>query len=308
MSTAVAPRSQTNMASKIESALDRNTAGGIALSQKNGLVIASMGEAMEFAKLMALSGSMIPKHLRNNPGGCLGICIQAYEWQINPYALAQKSYEVNDRTCYEASLYHAIVCRRAPITGRVQMEYTGEAKTRRCRVFAVLADGTGTVEYWSPVFDSIKPKNSPLWLNDPDQQLFYFSVRAFTRRHFPDVMMGIYTVDEMMDSGEITVTATRPTVGIEALTSPKLVVATQVTTEDVASVTASESEQNGEPFTLSNEPPQDQSYEGRIRRATTANELDFIDCDLRDDPQLDQPEQKRLMELSAQQRKVLTQK
>jgi hypothetical protein len=46
-------------------------------------------------------------------------------------------------------------------------------------------------------------KNSPLWKGDVDQQLFYYSVRAFARRHFPDVMMGIYTVDELIDAGAI---------------------------------------------------------------------------------------------------------
>ena len=82
------------------------------------------------------------------------------------------------------------------------MEFAGEADKRTCRVWAELSDGTGIVEYVSPKFHAINPKNSPLWKNDPDQQLFYFSVRAFARRHFPDVMQGIFTVDEMTDNAD----------------------------------------------------------------------------------------------------------
>ena len=52
---------------------------------------------MTFAKLMALSHVAIPKHLRGNPGACLAVTIQAIEWRLSPYAVANKSYSVNDR-------------------------------------------------------------------------------------------------------------------------------------------------------------------------------------------------------------------
>ncbi len=204
MSTAVVQKPKEQ---RLEAAIDKAACAGIEISAKNGMVITSMAQAMEFAKLLSLSREGVPKHLRENPGTCLLIAIQAYEWQINPIALANKSYVVNDRLCYEASLYQSVVARRAPIVGRVKCEYAGEGPTRTCRVFAELSDGTGIVEYTSPKFMTINPKNSPLWKNDPDQQLFYFSVRSFARRHFPDVMMGIYTVDEMLDSTVETVRA-----------------------------------------------------------------------------------------------------
>lgn len=203
MSTAVAEQRTeqraVSIASRLEMPPDMKEAGAISVSE-NGLVLTSMSQAIEFAKLMARMGEAIPKHLRDKPGACLAVCIQAFEWRISPLALANKSYVVNDRLCYEAALYQSVVARRAPIRGRIKMEYFGEGASRVCRVWADLADGTGAVEYESPKFSTINPKNSPLWKNDPDQQLFYFSVRGFARRHFNDVMMGIYTVDEMVDA------------------------------------------------------------------------------------------------------------
>ena len=204
---------QRSMADKLEGSIDKSTAGGITLSPAKGMVIESMGQAMEFAKLMSLMSQALPKHCRENVGICLNLAIQAYEWGMNPLAVANKSYVVNDRLCYESALYHSVVTRRAPITGRVKMEFSGDGPKRRCKVWAELSDGTGTVDYLSPEIGTIKTKNSPLWVADADQQLFYYSVRAFARRHFPDVMMGVYTVDEMQDSCETLtaiVTDTRP--------------------------------------------------------------------------------------------------
>lgn len=199
MSTVIAPVNQ------METSLNRQEAGAIKISSQHGLLLQSMGDAMEFAKLMAVAKEGVRKHCRGNAGLCLSICIQAMEWQVNPFALANKSYVVNDQICYEASLFQTVVARRAPIVGRIKMEFAGEKEKRTCRVWAELSDGTGIVEYTSPMFATIQPKNSPLWKNDPDQQLFYFAVRSFARRHFPDVMMGVYTVDEMLDTEPETV-------------------------------------------------------------------------------------------------------
>lgn len=205
MSTTMTPSRATEREIKLEAALDRPVANSIQVAAQSGLVLRSMSEAMEFAKLMSLGRESVPKHCREAPGVCLSICVQALEWRISPLALANKSYVVNDRLCWESALYQTIVARRAPIVGRVKMEFSGEAAKRVCRVWAELDDGTGIVEYTSPQFAMINPKNSPLWKNDPDQQLFYYSVRSFARRHFPDVMMGVYTVDEMQDAVETVV-------------------------------------------------------------------------------------------------------
>ena len=190
------------IAARIEGAIDKSIIGGITLTPKGGLQVKSMGEAMEFAKLMSLMGQGVPKHCRDTPGVCALIAIQSYEWNMNPLAVANKSYVVNDRIGYEAALYHSVVVRRAPITGRIKMDFIGDGTKRRCKVWAELSDGTGIVDYLSPEIGTIKTKNSPLWTADPDQQLFYYSVRAFARRHFPDVMMGVYTVDELQDNSE----------------------------------------------------------------------------------------------------------
>jgi hypothetical protein len=189
-------------ADRIESKLDRQVSGSIAISPGRGLLIESVAQAMEVAKLMSISGSAVPPHLRENPGACLAIAIQGWEWGVNPFAIANKSYVVNDRLSYESAIFHAVLLKRAPLRGRIKMTFSGSGAERICRVSAICDDGD-IVEYTSPEFGKIYPKNSPLWKNDPDQQQFYWSVRAFARRHFPDIMLGIYTDDELSDQGVI---------------------------------------------------------------------------------------------------------
>ena len=152
--------------------------------------------------MMAISSVAVPKHLRGNPGACLAVVIQAIEWRLSPYAVANKSYSVNDRLAFESQLIQAVILQRAPIKGRLKVHYRGEGAARVCHVSAELKDGE-LVDYTSPPFGDITPKNSPLWKTDPDQQHYYYSARALCRRHFPDVLLGIYARDELEDSPRI---------------------------------------------------------------------------------------------------------
>src|SRR5215203_3346409 len=162
-----------------------------------GVTFTDAEQVMQFARMMALGNIAIPDHLRGNVGACLAIVFQAVEWRMSPFSVANKSYSVNNRLAFESQMIQAVILQRAPIRGRFKVEYTGEGERRRCKVSAELADGTGTVEYESPEIGKITPKNSPLWKSDPDQQLFYFAGRSLCRRHFPDVILGVYDRDEL---------------------------------------------------------------------------------------------------------------
>lgn len=183
------------LSQRIESRIDRAETSAMEVTD-GALSFANAGQLMEFAKLMAIANIGVPKHLRNSPGACLAVVMQASEWKMSPFAVANKSYSVNDRLAYEAQLVNAVILQRAPIRGRFKVTYEGEDNNRTCTVSATLTDGE-EVSYTSPPIGKIPVKNSPLWKSDPDQQLFYFSSRSMCRRHFPDVLLGIYTPDEL---------------------------------------------------------------------------------------------------------------
>lgn len=163
-----------------------------------GVSFSNAGQLLDFAKMMAVANSGVRKHLRGNPGACLAICTQAVEWGLSPFAVANKSYFVNDQIAFESQLVQAVILKRAPIKGRIKFEFTGDGAQRVCRAWARLAeDPEEVIEYVSPAFGMITPKNSPLWKSDPDQQHAYYSGRALCRRHFPDVLLGVYADDEL---------------------------------------------------------------------------------------------------------------
>lgn len=199
------------LAERIESRVSTDTAGDMTMSMAvGGLAFQNMLEVMEFSKLMAISDVAVPKHIRNNPGACLAITMQAFAWGFDPFSVANKSYSVNDRMAYESQLIQAVILKRAPIKGRFTPIYTGEAAERQCRISVTTLDGE-VLEYQSPKVKDIKVKNSPLWQGDPDQQLFYYSARALCRRHFPDVILGVYSRDELDGAEQMKdVTAAKP--------------------------------------------------------------------------------------------------
>lgn len=189
---------------RIEGAIDTQVMSMTNISQEvGGLQFTDMGQVMEFAKLMSVSKQAVPSHLRGQPGACMAVSLQALNWRMDPFAVANKSYMVKDRISYEAQLIQAVIEQRAPIKGRIKGDFIGEGGTRVCVLRVISIEDGETIEYRSPEISKITVKNSPLWVADPDQQLWYYSARAMCRRHFPDVLLGVYAKDEVENAAPI---------------------------------------------------------------------------------------------------------
>lgn len=155
----------------------------------------SMGEAMEIAKLMA-GGNFVPKHLRGVPGDCLAVVMQAARWGMDPFAVGNKTYFVNDRMAYEAQLVNAVVNSSNVLAGRLKVEWFGEGNNLECEVTGFIK-GDPDPKTRRVKINTITTRNSPLWKQDPEQQLAYFAQRAWARLHAPEVLLGVYTPDEI---------------------------------------------------------------------------------------------------------------
>jgi hypothetical protein len=161
---------------------------GVSIAPQN------LGDIVRFAEVMAKADIALPKHLRGNPGACMAVAMQALEWEMSPFAVAQKSYSVNGTIAYEAQLIAAVVNTRSGIKGRLRYAFDGTGDKLTCTVTGTL-DGED-FSYTSPPVGAITTKNSPLWKSDPQQQLGYFSARSWARRYVPEVLLGVYDRDE----------------------------------------------------------------------------------------------------------------
>lgn len=155
----------------------------------------NLAEVVKFAEVMCRADIALPKHLRGNAGACMAVALQALDWQMNPFAVASKSYSVNGQIAYEAQLIVAVVNTRSGIEGRITYEFEGEGQDRVCIASGKL-DGV-ILSVRSPKLKDITPKNSPLWKSDSDQQQCYYTGRSWARRYTPEVILGVYDRDEV---------------------------------------------------------------------------------------------------------------
>lgn len=171
------------------------------------IVPSNMDQAMEFAVMMSKAGDMIRPQFRGNPGACMAISMFAWRVGLDPFVVSNKAYiTVNTKggghvtqVAYEAQLIHAIINLRAPLAKRLRAVYSGEGQTRRVEIIGYIQGDDEPLKYESPEFKDIKVTNSPLWQADRDQQFWYYGTRAWARRHFPEIIMGAYTREEIED-------------------------------------------------------------------------------------------------------------
>nr|WP_308226860.1 recombinase RecT [Burkholderia contaminans] len=178
------------------------------------------------AEIMAAGKATIPRHLQGNRGDCFAVTMQAMQWGMNPFAVAQKTHLVSGTLGYEAQLVNAVITARAPVTGRINYEWFGEwdriagrfkevpsknnpDEKRIVRDWTIKDEEGLGVRVWATFKGESEPRelrlllaqagvrNSPLWGQDPKQQLAYLAVKRWSRLYCPDVILGVYTPDEL---------------------------------------------------------------------------------------------------------------
>lgn len=168
-----------------------------------------MNQLVRFAELMAQSKATVPQHLAGKPADCLAVTMQAAQWGMNPYAVAQATHLVNGTLGYEAKLVNAVVSSSSLLASRLNYRWDGDwskvnGKTDKSPNL--------TVTVWATLKGESEPReltismaqsgvrNSPLWEQDPRQQLAYLCVKRWARLHAPDVLLGVYTPDELQET------------------------------------------------------------------------------------------------------------
>lgn len=159
----------------------------------------SLGEAMEIAKLMA-AGNFVPPHLRQKPGDCLAVVMQSARWGLDPFAVGNKTYFVNDRMAYEAQLVIAVLNTSGVLKGRLDIAWEKHETDLVCTVTGTLRADSRPKSV-SQELSRVKVKNSPLWVSSPRQQLGYYTSRLWARLYAPEVLLGVYTDDEVREMG-----------------------------------------------------------------------------------------------------------
>lgn len=201
-----------------------------------------------FAAKMAKARGTVPAHIAGNEGDCMAIVMQSMQWGMNPFAVAQKTFSIKGVLGYEAQLINAVITARAPIKERLKFEWIG-TKDEWDKVIGNFEENTSTkkqdehgnpVKYRTPkwniaderplgvkvwatlrgeenpreltiMLSQARTRNSTLWVDDPKQQLAYLAVKRWARLYCPDVILGVYSPDELLEREEMDVTPVQST-------------------------------------------------------------------------------------------------
>ncbi|HEM6885257.1 TPA: recombinase RecT [Citrobacter amalonaticus] len=181
-----------------------------------------------FAQMMSQGAATVPRHLQGNAADCMAVAMQAAQWQMNPFAVAQKTHLINGVLGYEAQLVNAVISRSGVLASRFEYEWYGpwekvigkfnirKGEKGEYRVPGwTMADeeGIGIIikarlkgedqpRELDLLLAQARVRNSTLWADDPRQQLAYLAVKRWARLFCPDVILGVYTPDELDEREE----------------------------------------------------------------------------------------------------------
>lgn len=189
-----------------------------------------LNQLMKFAEVMSQSRVTVPAHLAGKPADCMAVAMQAAQWGMNPFAVAQKTHVVSGTLGYEAQLVNAVITTMSPTKDRINYEWFGpwegvigkfvektsksgnkymapdwtlnDEKGCGVRVWATMK-GEGQPRVLELLLSQAQVRNSTLWASDPKQQLAYLAVKRWSRLHCPDVIMGVYTPDELENTPHV---------------------------------------------------------------------------------------------------------
>ncbi|MCI0215026.1 recombinase RecT [Cronobacter sakazakii] len=187
-----------------------------------------LNQLVRFADLMSQSKATVPAHLAGKPADCLAVTMQAAQWGMNPFAVAQKTHVVNGALGYEAQLVNAVVSSSSLLATRLNYRWDGDwskvsGKTDKSPNL--------TVTVWATLKGETEPReltismaqagvrNSPNWEVDPRQQLAYLCTKRWARLHAPDVLLGVYTPDELEERPRVERDITPPAVDARSVNS-----------------------------------------------------------------------------------------
>lgn len=201
---------------------------------------------MEKSAMMCRSG-ILPKWLQGDQFACYSILQLAFQWNMQPLRLVPELYKVaaDAPVSLSGKTVKAIVDQYAPIADHhIETEYFGdwnkilgklEERTSKkmdengypkkyfvpgwkledeiglgIRLSATLWNGH-EVSYELLMTQCRSVRNSTLWAEDPKLQLFYRAVARMARMHFPGIILGIYSTEEVQDEHQmVDVTPRRP--------------------------------------------------------------------------------------------------
>jgi hypothetical protein len=165
----------------------------------------SFAVAMKMADILSKS-TIIPKDYQNSPGNCLIALEMAIRLKMSPLMVMQNLYVVNGRPAWSSQFIVSMINSSKKYKTELQYDLKGAGAAMECYAFTEDHNGhkvTGPVitmkmakeEGWVD-------KNGSKWKTMPEVMIRYRAASFFGRLNCPDMIMGIYSVEETIELSE----------------------------------------------------------------------------------------------------------
>ncbi len=163
---------------------------------------AKFNQLYRAANLFA-SSQLVPAHYQNKPQNCFVAMQMAMRLAVDPMMFMQNTYIVHGTPGMEAKLVIALINSKGPFEGPIQWKQTGEGDKRECTAYAK-HKVTGevceaTVSWKMATAEGWTGKTGSKWKTMPDLMFKYRSAVFLGRLYCPECLMGMSTVDELVD-------------------------------------------------------------------------------------------------------------
>lgn len=165
--------------------------------------------ATKYAEEMA-KNSVLPAHFKGNVENCRAVIMQSIRWGMHPDIVAAKTHIVSGNLGYEAQLVNAVITSSTAIDGRFHYEYSdgpwsvngkNQVDANDCMRCGAKLKGEDEIQWGEWLYPAtVSTKNSPLWQQGGQgvkQQCAYLALKYWARMYAPQVIMGVYTSDEL---------------------------------------------------------------------------------------------------------------
>ncbi|URN85838.1 hypothetical protein [Acetobacterium wieringae] len=174
------------------------------ISMASGVFAGSDQFALAWKMAGALANStIVPKDYQGNVGNCLIALEMANRLGTGPIMVMQNLYVVNGRPSWSSQYIVAMI--NSSKKYKTELQYHMEGKGDNLSCYAYAEDYSGhevkgpTVTIEMAKKEGWYGKNGSKWPNMPEVMIRYRAASFFGRLNCPDMIMGIYSTEEVVD-------------------------------------------------------------------------------------------------------------
>lgn len=170
----------------------------------------NMGKLMEMAGMLAKS-TIVPITYQNRPENCFIALDMASRMGVSPLVIMQNLYVIQGKPSFSGSAIASMI-KSSPMFKDVELIYVGEEGKDTWGAYVTAIDARngkrlkgGTVTLAIAKKEGWFQKAGSKWQTMPEIMLGYRAYAWFGRIHAPQLMMGLQSTDEIIDSTKGTV-------------------------------------------------------------------------------------------------------